>query len=135
MDSGKYSDLADRLINRLKSEGFTVQRYDAFTSDSVYLKLDYGLCYSVRISDHPGKSNLQYTFNLIKGYVGKPLIKRQGVWRLFYSFNSFDKLVKDILSKREWVKQKYHPDYEADMEKARIMNQNNKGFWSKAVLV
>lgn len=112
-----------------------MQRYDACSTASVYLKLDYGLAYSVRISDHPGKKHLQYTFNLIKGYTGKSLIKQKGVWRLYFSFNQIDKLVTEIINKREWVKQNYHPNYEEDMEKARIKNQDNNGFWKKAVIV
>ena len=126
---------ADELVRRLKSAGFIVQRYDAYSTASVYLKLDYGLVYSVRISDHPGKTQLRYTFNLIQDYKGKPLVKQQGVWRLYYSFNQIDKLFTSILEKRDWVKKNYHPNYETDMENARIENQNNPGFWSKAIIV
>ena len=52
----EINSLADYIANRLISEGFIVQRYNAYTTNSIYLKLDYGVCNSIRISDHPGKS-------------------------------------------------------------------------------
>ena len=55
--------------------------------------------------------------------------------RLYYSFNQIDKLFTSILEKRDWVKKNYYPDYKAAMEKAKIENQNNLGFWRKAVVV
>ena len=51
----ELDNLADYIAKRLISEGFTVQRYNAYTTNSIYLKLDYGVCNSIRISDHPGK--------------------------------------------------------------------------------
>ena len=131
----KYSKIADKLVQRLKSEGFIVQRYDAYSTSSVYLKLDFGLAYTVRISDHSGKSHLRYTYNLIKGYKGKNLIKQDGVWRQYYNFDQLEEMIARIISGREWVKQRYHPDYKADMERAQIENQGKRGFWESAVIV
>ena len=45
----ELENLADSIANRLAREGFIVQRYDAKTTDSIYLKLDYGVCNSIRI--------------------------------------------------------------------------------------
>ncbi|MCL2223599.1 MAG: hypothetical protein FWB96_01380 [Defluviitaleaceae bacterium] len=52
----EIQQLADKLVLRLKAEGFTVQRYNAYTTESVYLKLDYGIAYSLRISGIAAKS-------------------------------------------------------------------------------
>ena len=136
MSNGKkYAAIADELVNTLKGEGFVIQRYNAYSTASIYLKLDYGLAYSVRISDHPGKKHLKYTYNLINGYSGKRMIKEGKVWRRYYNFNQVDELVKEIINNRAWVISRYHPDYAADMEKARVENQNKPGFWRDAVLV
>lgn len=52
-------ELADYLCKRLIAEGFAVQRYDAYKTDSIYLKLDFGVCNSIWISDHLGKRYLK----------------------------------------------------------------------------
>ncbi|WP_181879268.1 hypothetical protein [Levilactobacillus brevis] len=58
-----------------QSQGIKVMRYDAYSTNSVYLKLDYGLLYTLRISDHPGKRYLAYRFNVIRGYHGPKRVK------------------------------------------------------------
>ena len=57
--------IADSLIHTLSQAGFTIQRYDASTTDSIYLKLDYGVGNSIRISNHTGKKHLNYRYNII----------------------------------------------------------------------
>lgn len=60
-------EIADYLSEELKNNGFTVHRYDAFSTKSIYLKLDYGVCNSIRISDHNGKKYLKYRYNIGEG--------------------------------------------------------------------
>jgi len=127
--------VADELVQCLKAEGFTIQRYDAYSTESVYLKLDYGIAYTVRISNHPGKKHLRYTYNLIIGYRGKRFIKQKGTWRQFFSFDQVENLVTAIIDGRRWVKEKYHPDYAQSMEDSKLKNQGKAGFWAQAVLV
>ena len=57
-------DLADEICTRLLKEGFIIYRYDAYSSNSVYLKLDFGVSHSIRISDHEGKRHLHYRYNI-----------------------------------------------------------------------
>lgn len=57
--------IADSLTHTLSQAGFTIQRYDASTTDSIYLKLDYGVGNSIRISNHTGKKHLNYRYNII----------------------------------------------------------------------
>ena len=80
----QIKDIADKLVSALGRKGFIIQRYDAFKTDSVYLKLDYGVCNSIRISDHPGKQNLQYRYNVIIG--GELNITEDVYIRYFYKF-------------------------------------------------
>jgi len=127
--------VADELVQCLKAEGFTIQRYDAYSTESVYLKLDYGIAYTVRISNHPGKKHLMYTYNLIAGYNGKRFIKQKGTWRQFFNINQVESLVAAIIDGRRWVKEKYHPDYAQSMEESRTRNQGKAGFWTQAILV
>lgn len=61
MSNSIITQVADTLCRRLLSAGFIVHRYDAYSTNSIYLKLDCGVCNSIRISDHTGKSYLKST--------------------------------------------------------------------------
>ena len=52
-------NLTEVLQEALLEAGIVIQRYDAYSTDSVYLKLDYGVCNSIRISNHNGKRYLK----------------------------------------------------------------------------
>ena len=41
--------IAKVLVQKLLDMGFTVHRYNAVTTNSIYLKLDYGVCCGIRI--------------------------------------------------------------------------------------
>ena len=57
-------EIADSICRRLKKKGFSILHYDAMSTDSIYLKLDYGVCNSIRIGGHRGKSKLKYRYNI-----------------------------------------------------------------------
>jgi hypothetical protein len=63
-DSRRILEVADFVTEYMKKAGVVVQRYDALSTLSVYLKFDYGICNSMRISDHRGKDNLTYKYNV-----------------------------------------------------------------------
>lgn len=55
-------DLAAYVCDKLAGK-VLIHRYDAYSTNSVYLKFDYGLGNSLRLSDHIGKAGLNYRFN------------------------------------------------------------------------
>lgn len=55
------------LINFLTDNDFTVHVFRAKSSNSTYIKMDYGANYSIRISDHRGNPKYDYRFNLMMG--------------------------------------------------------------------
>lgn len=63
-DRRRIIEAADFVIEYMGKAGVIVQHYEAMSTLSVYLKFDYGLCHSMRISDHRGKDNLTYKYNL-----------------------------------------------------------------------
>jgi hypothetical protein len=63
-DVERITNVADFVVNYMKSAGVFVQRYDAMTTASVYLKFDFGMANSMRISDHRGIDNLHYKYNV-----------------------------------------------------------------------
>ena len=52
-------DLAAYVCDRLAGK-VLIHRYDAYSTNSVYLKFDYGVANSLRIADHAGKEHLAY---------------------------------------------------------------------------
>lgn len=129
--------LAATLIARLKKAGIVVQRYDAYSTNSIYLKLDYGVANTVRISDHTGKDNLSYRYNLmtnIKKYE-KELTDR-GLLRTYWPMKNVESLAGTIIKDRQEKIKKYGSErYNYYMKQNIHENQYAKGFWAQAVLV
>ena len=110
-------DVVDYLISKLIDLGFIVHRYDAFSTNSVYLKLDYGLSCGIRISDHQGKKKYSYRFNVLKDYKGKKVIIKDGLICLFFDFNELEYVLDAVLKKKQEKINKYGlKNYELYME-------------------
>ena len=135
MEAMELNDIAEMLCRNLISEGFIIQRYDAYSSNSIYLKLDYGVCNSIRISDHPGKKYLKYRYN-IGPYVDEFQEVKDKFPRIYYRETKSQSLLKRIIRDKSGKLQYYGKEkYKKLMEENRIKNMNSKGFWSQAELV
>jgi len=73
-----------------------VHRHNAITTVSIYLKLDYGVCCGIRISNHRGKKKYHYRFNIIKDYKGDKVIYKDGLICYFYNYNKLDRVLEEI---------------------------------------
>lgn len=107
MKRKKEIEISNRVINILKNKGFRINKYYAKTTRSIYIKLDYGVCGGIRISDHKGKKKYRYKFNLIKGYKGPKQILDRGYNRLYYNYENTDELITDIQKEKIDKIQKY----------------------------
>ena len=128
--------MADLMCKLLIEEGFTVQRYDAYSTNSIYLKLDFGLCNSIRISDHEGKKHLSYMYNLRLDKT-HDFYTTNGFARYYFSFKHYKRLLKHIEENR-WKKYRKAGSiaaYKDLMNIEKNLNKNNQGFWQKAYLV
>lgn len=126
--------MTNYLIKQLKKEGIVIQHYSAITTNSAYIKLDYGVLNSIRISDHKGKKHLKYKYNIQTDTTWlKPWINDAG--RLFYPAKDIDKLVQRILLDRLSKQARYGDRYESFMEENLKNNQSKNGFWKESVLV
>ncbi|WP_268913988.1 hypothetical protein [Lentilactobacillus sp. SPB1-3] len=134
--SRRIRKVAKIMINFLQAQGIKVMRYDAFSTNSIYLKLDYGLCYSVRISDHAGKQHLTYRFNAIDRYRGPKYVKTDWGWsREFYSLkpDELNQLCVSIIKLRAGrIDSLGVYGYQQKMEEYRHQNLHAKGFWELA---
>lgn len=132
--------LAETIIKQLKKKGFVLQLYEATSTNSIYLKLDYGVCNSIRISDHPGKSHLKYRYNIgphIQTY-RKRNVYQNGVRmeQYYYPEKDLDKMIKDIVNTRKMKQYRYGDEqYQKYMEKNKYDHKNERGFWRDARLI
>ena len=128
---------AEEVIAIMKKHGVVVLRYDAYSTNSIYLKFDYGVCNSLRISDHKGKKHLSYRYNLMKGLHNAYTTRTSKGWEMhFYPLNQAQNVAHKILKDREQKIINYGLGlYKQYMHDNKISNEETKGFWQQAVLV
>lgn len=127
--------MADILADQLIRMGFVVQRYDAYTTDSIYLKLDYGVCNSIRISDHPGKKYLKYRYN-IGPFVKHRKTVQDKFQRHYFPIDQWRKMLQKIEKDREDRIRRYGMNqYQKYMDWNKDRGNVLPGFWQKAYLV
>jgi hypothetical protein len=136
----KLSSIADKLVAMLKLEGFVIQRYNAYSTNSIYLKLDYGVCNSIRISDHKGKAGLAYKYNLLsmEKEVRKERVKGEYEYmdRYYYPITQTQSLVSLIKRHKESrIAEIGEPVYRVSMRQMLIKHRDDKGFWSQSFIV
>lgn len=130
----QLNDIADTIIASLKANGFSIHRYDAYSTNSIYLKLDYGVCNSIRISDHEGKQHLKYRYNVIIN--GKERFVQDKYPRYYYNQDSINSLLNKILSDKEQKVLKYgQVSYNIYMRQNNQESHDKKGFWAQAKLI
>lgn len=101
------NDVASYLVRKLLNMNFIVHRYNAYSTSSIYLKLDYGLACGIRIADHPGKKKYSYRFNVIKDYKGEKVILKDGLICRFYDFNELENVLDAVKKERQEKINKY----------------------------
>lgn len=122
------------LIKKLLKADFKVQRYNAYSTNSIYLKLDYGVACSIRISDHPGKKKLRYRFNLMIEEDKMYSKIENGLPMFFYGISNIDKMLEDIIKEKEMKINKYGGNikYNFIVSESKERNKDSKGFWENA---
>lgn len=131
----EVQNLAEVLQEALLEVGIVVQRYDAYSTDSIYLKLDYGVCNSIRISNHNGKRYLKYRYN-IGSHIPKYRMAHDRYDRYYYPACQVAALIRKIEEDRQQKIKRYGPQrYKHMMEENLKEHQNAPGFWKKARLV
>lgn|SRR5690554_6740525 len=131
---------ANYLIRELKKDGIVIQRYNSKTSNSIYLKLDYGVLHTIRISDHHGKKHLNYKYNLLTSCSHPTSITNKtsfGEVKQHYFPLREKKLVVDIIQKtrREKIQLYGEKNYQTFMELKIAENYAKTGFWLHGEIV
>lgn len=121
--------IAKILTQKLLNMEFIVHRYDAITTNSIYLKLDYGVCCGIRIADHNGKKKYHYRFNVVKDYSGDKVIYYKNLISYFYNFEELSQLLYMVQEERKAKIRKYGlENYKLYMEKEKQGNELFKRF-------
>lgn len=124
------------IIRTLRKHGFAVQLYQAHTSNSVYIKVDYGLCNTIRISDHKGKHNLAYRFNLRKDVKERYADRSKRYVQYMYPLSDKRLVIDEILfMRKKKIAKNGVAWYLNELRTQKQSNRNNKGFWEKCQLV
>ena len=111
-------EIANILVQRLAEIGFIVHQYNAYSTSSIYIKLDYGLSCGIRIADHPRKKKYSDRFNVIKDYIGDKVIIKDGLICRFYDFTELEEVIKAIQKEKQEKINKYGlQNYQKYMEK------------------
>lgn len=121
--------IAKILVKELIKLGFIVHRYNAYTTNSIYLKLDFGVCCGIRIADHNGKKKYHYRFNVIKDYKGDKITYFRNLISYFYTFDEIPQLLQKIKEEKQTKIRKYGIDkYYSLMEMEKSKNELFKRF-------
>ena len=121
--------IAKILTKKLLAMGFIVHRYNSITTNSIYLKLDFGVCCGIRIAYHNGKKKYHYRFNVVKGYSGDKIIYYKNLISYFYTFEELPQLLTMIKKERETKIRKYGlENYKLYIEKEKQENELFKRF-------
>lgn len=122
-------DIVNTLIPKLLDMDLIVHRYDAYSTNSIYLKLDYGIACGIRIADHPGKKKYSYRFNIIKDFKGDKVILKDGLICNFYDFTELEKVLKDVQEEKKKKLYRYGiNNYNSYIEREKNKNELFKRF-------
>jgi len=131
-------EIAKLLSKELISRGYIVHRYNAYSTESVYLKVDYGLCKSIRLSNHKGKHHLRYTFNVL-GYINEAYEEvDRGVKRYYVPLSEWNSILDKIDKYSSTMKEKYGVNwYKKELKRYETEGKKSlgTGFWQGAYKV
>lgn len=125
-------EIAAELCDKFLDAGFVVQRYDAYSTKSIYIKLDYGVGNTIRISDHKGYDHLSYKYNIRldvkRNYIEKD---KNGYIRYYIAPQNSEETILHIIRERDVkVRRMGLEKYKALMRKKYDVNCETPGFWS-----
>lgn len=127
--------VADYIVKTLKSYGVVIQRYDALTTDSIYLKFDFGVANSMRIGNHRGKP-YPYRFMIRTDKKNHQVVQNKKYASYVYSYDKTNTCLRQVLADRQKKIDRYGlKNYTKIMDKNKGKIGQEKGFWSSSKLV
>ena len=132
----ELESIAAELITKLDAKGFVIHRYDACTTNSIYLRLDYDVCRGVRISDHLSSQKCKMRYNIV---TNQPTGCRldEFIKRYYFDITQLDELVELIMKDKfdciqTWGTLKYQK-YMYFHKITRVGDENSSRLFGKRV--
>lgn len=104
-------DIAEHLTSILTAQGVHILQLRSESTRSIYLKVDYGVCNTIRISDHYSK---RYRYN-IGPYVKHFRVEQGRYDRYYYQDKRAEELARRILKDRKKLLRRYGRNYKKFM--------------------
>lgn len=124
----KTDNIMYDILRKLDKKSFVLYYLKSYSTSSRYIKIDFGVCKSIRIADHKGIEKYKYTFNLMLGL--DKSYEEDG--RYYYCLDDLDKMIENIIKYRDKLLDKYGFNYYAMMvDYKNQMLRKRKGFWEK----
>lgn len=134
LKTNELETMAEHMIRTLKDNNVAIQRYDSATTSSIYLKLDYGVAFSIRISNHKGKKHLKYRYNVL---LDEPSHYDAIAQRYYYNQTNVDMMLNHILAERQRKISKYgvtnYKNFMINNQKTHA--KDKRGFWNQSQLI
>ena len=134
LKTNELETIAEHMIRVLKDNNVAIQRYDSATTSSIYLKLDYGVAFSIRISNHKGKKHLKYRYNVL---LDEPSHYDAITQRYYYNQTNVDMMLNHILVERQRKISKYgvtnYKNFMINNQKSHA--KDKRGFWNQSQLI
>lgn len=133
----KVKEMAIYLIKKLSRKHIVIQYYKK-NENTIYLKLDYGVLGTIRISDVKEAKPFNHKYNLVT-FIVKPYVKHVPsdygvILRYFYPFNHADMLIKQILDDRRKKSFQYGLiNYKLYMNKNKSVLETQEPYWKQVI--
>lgn len=115
-------EIEREIIECLSDLGIAIHVYHAYSTNSIYIKLDYGALGSIRISDHNGKERYHYKYN-VRTDIEECYAEDR---RNFYPADKVHVMLCDILL--DYHDKKHQKEYEVTRNRYRD-NRKDISFW------
>lgn len=130
-----HKEIAKRIVRVLKREGAVVHRYDASSSNSIYIKVDGGVVGTIRIADHYStkkRKHLGYRYNLLT-QLDEFTFDKDPV-RYYYPERDLDIMIGNIVARREAIRKESYGDFIYQQKINQSIHKQRKapGFWQRA---
>ncbi len=123
----------ERLIQGLKEKKIHLLRWDDPKTHTIYLKMDWGVLSTIRISDQMESGKYSYKYNVILGSKKGVVKQENGITREYYTLREVKALISSIEIERE---EKIHKYGRANYQKYMLANKqkakSQKGFFEGA---
>lgn len=122
-------EATDKLINYLtdKCPDMIIHYYHSYTSNSIYIKLDYGTANSIRISDHDKADNgYNYKYELRTDKTLSWHRFENDIYKIMYPATQIEQLANKIIKERDKKMQEKGQSYRNELKKRKDYMDSDK---------